>query len=128
MDAFYNFLKDVPASNIRINLQRLFKNLDIPKENRDKYDEAIRVFPYVNGGLFREDVEIPNFTNEIKSFIYRVGEKTDADVVITEIGGTVGDIESQPFLDAIRQFQVDIGRNNSVIIHVTLIPYLKASG
>ena len=69
MDAFYNFLKDVPASNIRINLQRLFKNLDIPKENRDKYDEAIRVFPYVNGGLFREDVEIPNFTNEIKSFL-----------------------------------------------------------
>lgn len=69
MDAFYNFLKDVPAANIRINLQRLFKNLDIPKDNRDKYDEAIKVFPYVNGGLFREDVEIPNFTDEIKSFL-----------------------------------------------------------
>lgn len=69
MDAFYNFLKDVPAANIRINLQRLFKNLDIPKDNRDKYDEAIKVFPYVNGGLFREDVEIPNFTDEIKLFL-----------------------------------------------------------
>jgi len=69
MDAFYNFLKDVPAINIRINLQRLFKNLDIPKDNRDKYDEAIRMFPYVNGGLFREDVEIPNFTDEIKDFL-----------------------------------------------------------
>lgn len=69
MDAFYNFLKDVPAANIRINLQRLFKNLDIPKDNRDKYDEAIKVFPYVNGGLFRENVEIPNFTDEIKSFL-----------------------------------------------------------
>ena len=69
MDAFYNFLKDVPAANIRINLQRLFKNLDVPKDNRDKYDEAIKVFPYVNGGLFREDVEIPNFTDEIKDFL-----------------------------------------------------------
>ena len=69
MDAFYNFLKDVPAPNVRINLQRLFKNLDIPKDSRDKYDEAIKVFPYINGGLFREDVEIPNFTDEIKSFL-----------------------------------------------------------
>lgn len=71
LDAFYNFLKDVPAANIRINLQRLFKNLDTPKEKRDKYDEAIKVFPYVNGGLFREEVEIPNFTEEIKDFLLK---------------------------------------------------------
>lgn len=69
MDALYNFLKDVPASNIRLNLQRLFHNLDLPKENRDKYDDAIKVFPYINGGLFREEVEIPNFTDAIKEFL-----------------------------------------------------------
>ena len=69
MDAFYNFLIDVPAPNIRINLQRLFMNLDTPRDTRDKYDEAIKVFPYVNGGLFREEVEIPNFTDEIKDFL-----------------------------------------------------------
>ena len=71
---------------------------------------------------------IPHITNEIKSFIYNVGEKTNADVVITEIGGTVGDIESQPFLEAIRQFQHEVGHENAILIHVTLIPYLKASG
>ncbi len=71
---------------------------------------------------------IPHITNEIKSFIYRVGEKTDADVVITEIGGTVGDIESQPFIEAIRQIGLEAGRENALYVHVTLVPYLKASG
>ncbi|MCR5804212.1 MAG: class I SAM-dependent DNA methyltransferase [Clostridia bacterium] len=69
MDAFYNFLKNVPAENIRINLQRLFRALDTPKESRDPYDTPIKVFPYVNGGLFRDEVEIPNFTEEIKGFL-----------------------------------------------------------
>lgn len=71
---------------------------------------------------------IPHVTNEIKSFIYSVGKKTDADVVITEIGGTTGDIESQPFLEAIRQVGMEVGKENSLYIHVTLLPYLKASG
>ena len=71
---------------------------------------------------------IPHITNEIKSFIYSVGHKTNADVVITEIGGTVGDIESQPFLEAIRQVSLEVGRENSLFIHVTLVPYLKSSG
>ena len=71
---------------------------------------------------------IPNITDEIKRFIYRVGERTNADVVITEIGGTIGDIESQPFIEAIRQVGLEVGRNNSLYIHVTLVPYLKASG
>ena len=71
---------------------------------------------------------IPHITNEIKEFIYSVGKKTGADVVITEIGGTVGDIESQPFLEAIRQVGHEVGRENSLYIHVTLVPYLKASG
>ncbi len=71
---------------------------------------------------------IPHITNEIKDFIYAVGNKTNADVVITEIGGTTGDIESQPFLEAIRQVGLEQGRGNSLFIHVTLVPYLSGSG
>ncbi len=71
---------------------------------------------------------IPHITNEIKSFIYSVGQKTGADVVITEIGGTTGDIESQPFLEAIRQVSHEVGRENCLFLHVTLVPYLKSSG
>ena len=71
---------------------------------------------------------IPHITNEIKERFHKEEPSDEITISIIEIGGTVGDIESQPFLEAIRQFQVDIGRNNSVIIHVTLIPYLKASG
>jgi len=71
---------------------------------------------------------IPHVTDEIKNFIYAVGRKTNADVVITEIGGTAGDIESQPFLEAIRQIGHEVGQANSLYIHVTLVPYLHASG
>ena len=71
---------------------------------------------------------IPHITNEIKSFIYSVGKKTGADVVITEIGGTTGDIESQPFLEAIRQVGLEAGRENTLFIHVTLVPFLRGSG
>ena len=71
---------------------------------------------------------IPHITGEIKSFIYNVGSHSNADVVITEIGGTVGDIESQPFLEAIRQVGQEVGGDNSLFIHVTLVPYLKGSG
>ncbi len=71
---------------------------------------------------------IPHITDEIKTFIYQVGKNTDADVVITEIGGTIGDIESQPFIEAIRQVGLEVGRENALYIHVTLVPYLKASG
>ncbi len=70
---------------------------------------------------------IPHITNEIKEFIYNVGKKTNADVVITEIGGTIGDIESQPFLEAIRQVGLEAGRENSLYIHVTLVPFLSGS-
>ena len=71
---------------------------------------------------------IPHITDEIKRFIYNVGKKTDADIVITEIGGTIGDIESQPFIEAIRQVGHEVGSENSLYVHVTLVPYLKASG
>ena len=70
---------------------------------------------------------IPHITNEIKEFVYRVGKKTNADVVITEIGGTIGDIESQPFIEAVRQISLEVGRENSLFIHVTLVPFLHAS-
>ncbi|MDH5162840.1 CTP synthase [Heyndrickxia oleronia] len=71
---------------------------------------------------------IPHITNEIKSRVFRAGEVTDSDVVITEIGGTVGDIESLPFLEAIRQIKSDVGRDNVMYIHCTLVPYIKVAG
>ena len=71
---------------------------------------------------------IPHITNEIKSRFYRSYTEDETHIAIIEVGGTVGDIESQPFLEAIRQFQHDVGRENAILIHVTLIPYIKASG
>ena len=93
---------------------RVYSNV-IAKERRGEY-------------LGRTVQTIPHITDEIKHFIYAVGKKTGADVVITEIGGTTGDIESQPFLEAIRQVGHELGRENALYIHVTLVPYLKASG
>ena len=71
---------------------------------------------------------IPHITNEIKERVFRAGKETNADVVITEIGGTVGDIESLPFLEAIRQIKSDIGIDNVMYIHCTLVPYIRAAG
>lgn len=87
----------------------------IRKERRGDY----------NGGTVQV---IPHITNEIKDRIFRAADKTNADVVITEIGGTVGDIESLPFLEAIRQMKNDVGRENVMYIHCTLVPYIKAAG
>lgn len=87
----------------------------LTKERRGEYlGETVQVIPHITG--------------EIKSFIYEVGKTTDADVVITEIGGTTGDIESTPFLEAIRQVGLEVGRENCLFIHVTLVPYVKSSG
>lgn len=81
-----------------------------------------------NGEYLGQTVQvIPHVTNEIKSFIYQVGKTTGADIVITEIGGTTGDIESQPFLEAIRQVAREVGRENCCFIHVTLVPYISGS-
>ena len=71
---------------------------------------------------------IPHITDEIKSRFYRGNGESETRIAIIEVGGTVGDIESQPFLEAIRQFQHDVGHENAILIHVTLIPYIKASG
>lgn len=87
----------------------------LTKERRGEYlGETVQVIPHITG--------------EIKSFIYSVGKKTYADIVITEIGGTTGDIESTPFLEAIRQVSIEAGRENCLFIHVTLVPYIKSSG
>ena len=84
------------------------------KERRGEYlDSTVQVIPHI--------------TNEIKEFVYSVGKKTGADVVITEIGGTIGDIESQPFIEAVRQIYLEVGRENSMFIHVTLVPFLRGS-
>lgn len=71
---------------------------------------------------------IPHITNEIKDRFYKAKSEEEETISIIEVGGTVGDIESQPFLEAIRQFQAEVGRENAILIHVSLIPYLKASG
>src|SRR5882757_8786388 len=71
---------------------------------------------------------IPHITNEIKSRIRSVADATDTDVVITEVGGTVGDIESQPFLEAIRQFRREVGPENVIYLHVTLVPFIDTAG
>lgn len=82
-----------------------------------------------NGEYLGSTVQIiPHVTDEIKKFICSLGEKTGADVVITEIGGTIGDIESQPFLEAIRQIAHECGKENCLFIHVTLVPYIRSSG
>ena len=81
-----------------------------------------------NGGYLGETVQvIPHITEEIKSFIYMGAQTSQADVLITEIGGTTGDIESQPFLEAIRQVSLEKGKENCLFIHVTLVPYLSGS-
>ena len=71
---------------------------------------------------------IPHVTDEIQARIYQLAEQSKADVVITEIGGTTGDIEGLPFLEAIREFALDVGPSNALFIHVTYVPFIKAAG
>ena len=90
------------------------------------YDNVLRMER--EGAYLGRTVQvIPHITNEIKRFIYNVGKTATADVIITEIGGTTGDIESLPFIEAIRQIAREVGRNNCLYIHVTLVPYLSSS-
>ncbi|KAI4453312.1 ctp synthase [Holotrichia oblita] len=105
-------------------------------ENLNKYSNLTTGKVYWNvlenerKGIYKGDTVqvIPHVTNEIKKFIYAVGKKIEADVVITEIGGTIGDIESLPFIEAIRQVAYEVGRSNCLFLHVTLAPYIKSSG
>ncbi len=116
-------------------------DLDLGHYERFTHSPLTRDANYTTGQIYLSVIEkerrgeflgktvqvIPHITNEIKSVVRKVGGK-DVDVVITEIGGTVGDIESQPFLEAIRQFSLDEGKENCLYIHLTLVPYLKAAG
>ncbi|MBH5319853.1 CTP synthase [Paenibacillus sp. GSMTC-2017] len=102
------------SKNNNVTTGKIYSNV-ITKERRGDY----------LGGTVQV---IPHITNEIKDRVFRAGREAGSDVVITEIGGTVGDIESLPFLEAIRQIKSDIGRENVMYIHVTLIPYIKAAG
>ena len=103
-------------------------------ENLNKYSNLTTGRVYWNvlhkertGDYLGETVQIiPHITNEIKSFVYRVGERANADIVITEIGGTVGDIESQPFIEAIRQISLE-KPGDVCFLHVTLVPYISGS-
>ena len=104
-------------------------------ENLNKYSNLTTGKVYWNvlnkerqGAYLGQTVQIiPHITNEIKSYIYNLAKSTEADVVITEIGGTTGDIESQPFLEAIRQVGIEQGPENCCYIHVVLVPYISGS-
>jgi CTP synthase len=100
--------------NSNVTAGRIYQSV-IDKERRGDY-------------LGRTVQVIPHITNEIKERVYRVGRLENADFVITEIGGTVGDIESEPFMEAIRQVKKDVGRDDVLYIHVTLVPYIAAAG
>lgn len=105
-------------------------------ENLNKYSNVTTGKVYWNvlqkereGKYLGETVQvIPHITNEIKSYIYKAQQESGADIMICEIGGTTGDIESLPFLEAIRQVASDAGRENCLYIHVTLVPYMEGSG
>src|SRR5438105_1522628 len=116
-------------------------DLDLGHYERFTHSPLTRDSNYTTGQIYLSVIEkerrgeflgktvqvIPHITNEIKGCIHKLAD-SGVDVVITEIGGTVGDIESQPFLEAIRQFSLDIGKRNCLYIHLTLVPYLKAAG
>ncbi len=110
---YERFVDENLSINSNITTGKVYMNV-IHKERRGDY----------LGGTVQV---IPHITNEIKDKIYSIAGDTNADVVITEIGGTVGDIESTPFLEAIRQVSSDVGRNNVAYIHVTLLPYISGS-
>ena len=109
---YERFIDESLSQDNNITTGRIYQNV-ITKERRGDYlGSTVQVIPHI--------------TDEIKGAISRLAE--DNDVVITEIGGTVGDIESLPFLEAIRQFRVDVGRENAIFVHLTLVPFLKAAG
>ncbi len=111
----YERFTDTPVSRLNSVTTGSIYQAVINKERRGAY----------MGGTVQV---IPHITNEIKERIQRVAQDTNPDVVITEIGGTVGDIESLPFLEAIRQFRKDVGRSNVLYMHVTLLPWIPAAG
>lgn len=111
---YERFIDESLSINNNVTTGKIYWSV-ISKERRGDYDgKTVQVIPHI--------------TNEIKDRVYRVSREKNVDVVITEIGGTVGDIESLPFLEAIRQMKYDVGRENVCFIHVTLVPYLEKAG
>lgn len=111
---YERFVDESLTQNSNVTTGKIYSSV-IEKERRGEY----------LGGTVQV---IPHITNAIKDKVYQVAKERDIDVVITEIGGTVGDIESQPFLEAIRQIKSEVGAENVCYIHVTLVPYLGKAG
>lgn len=111
---YERFIDESLSKNSNVTTGKIYWSV-LQKERRGDY----------GGGTVQV---IPHITNEIKERVFRVGQQDNADFVITEIGGTVGDIESLPFLEAIRQVKKDVGKNDVLYIHVTLVPYISAAG
>lgn len=111
---YERFIDEVLNKNSNVTTGKVYWSV-LHKERRGDY----------GGGTVQV---IPHITNEIKSRFYRDFTTEETQIAIIEVGGTVGDIESQPFLESIRQFQHEVGRENAILIHVTLIPYIRASG
>ena len=111
---YERFVDENLSVNSNVTAGKIYWNI-LNKERKGEY----------GGGTVQV---IPHVTNEIKERAYRVGRSHDTDVVITEIGGTVGDIESLPFIEAIRQVATEVGRENVAYVHVTLLPYIPSSG
>lgn len=110
---YERFLNITTSQNNNVTTGRIYNNV-ITKERKGEFlGKTVQVIPHI--------------TDEIKSNFYKLGEDGKYDVVITEIGGCVGDIESLPFIEAVRQAKWDLGQNNFLVIHLTLIPYLKAA-
>lgn len=110
---YERFIDENLSVNSNVTTGKIYWNV-LNKERRGEYlGSTVQVVPHI--------------TNEIKDRLYRVGKDTNTDIVITEIGGTVGDIESTPFLEAIRQASIELGKENSVFIHVCLLPYISGS-
>lgn len=111
---YERFVDENLSINSNITQGKIYQNV-LKKERNGDYDgNTVQVIPHI--------------TNEIKDRVYRMSKQQDLDFVITEIGGTVGDIESHPFLEAIRQVPFDVGRQNVLYVHVTLVPFIKMSG
>ena len=111
---YERFLNIPTSQGNNVTTGRIYQNV-ISKERRGEFlGKTVQVIPHI--------------TDEIKRCIKLVGTKNKFDVVITEIGGTVGDIESLPYIEAVRQMRYDLGPGNSIVVHLTLIPYMSASG
>ena len=111
LDPCLNVLK--PKTKNYTTIGQIMDNIIVKERRGDYLGKTVQVIPHI--------------TDEIKHNVYRLGETGDYDIVITEIGGCVGDIESLPFIEAVRQAKFEVGESNCIVVHLTLVPYLKAA-